>query len=56
MTRNNQYSESGNRHGYWKDYYVGQYWQRGNYFEGRKVGYWEIYDYTDEVVIILFYI
>ena len=37
-------NEKGQRHGYWERYWSnGKLWHKGNYINGKCVGYWEFH-------------
>jgi hypothetical protein len=41
----NGYNDKGDAHGYWEMcYYYGKLHYRGNYYNGKRIGYWEFYD------------
>ena len=40
----NQYNKEGNREGYWEIYWDDKIWFKGNYKNGKPLGYWECYN------------
>jgi antitoxin component YwqK of YwqJK toxin-antitoxin module len=42
----NLYNEKGEKHGYWEEYWNnGKLESRGNYVNGKREGYWEMFHY-----------
>jgi len=39
-------NDNGQRHGYWERYCAGDLWYKGNYVNGKLVGYEEWYDWN----------
>ena len=44
----NQYNENNERVGYWEVYFNnGNLWSKGNYSNGKQIGYWEYCEYYE---------